>query len=92
MFILITSLLILSLILNVVLFVLLRVQFKKIEIYESLIENFTTWITNTKSELQETYLKMKSIDDRGMFFKDDDVGFVFQELLNLISSLNKKIQ
>ena len=56
---------------------------KKLELYEA-------WISNFQMELEKTYLRLKEIDDREMFAKDDDVGFVFTSILNIIDELNKE--
>jgi hypothetical protein len=92
MFVLITVLLILSLIVNGFLVYALRAQLKKISVYQSLLNDTTQWIDGIKSDVASTYLKMKAVDDKNLFFKDDDVGFVFQELLNLLKKLRDKTE
>jgi hypothetical protein len=42
--------------------------------------------------VKNTYNKLKFVDDRGIFVKDDDVGFLFTDLLNIIELTNKRIQ
>jgi hypothetical protein len=56
----------------------------KNEIYEAWIENFSKRANNA-------YLSMKSIDNKQMFEKDDDVGVVFEEIKMLIEDLNNKL-
>lgn len=68
---------------------------------DSLEENIVK-IDNSNSELQQwmldfrklmnnVYKKLKSVDERGIFEKDDDVGFLFQDMLNIIAECNKRI-
>ena len=46
----------------------------------------------TKTKFKYDFNKLKDIDDRGIFEKDDDVGFLFSDLKQIIESLNKKIK
>ena len=85
--------LILSLGLNVTSFVLLKILLSKIKTYEM-------WILDFKSDLVSTVDKMKEIDtkgtfatslnDKGTFEADDEVGQIFKELLDLIEKLNQR--
>ena len=47
--------------------------------------NFRLFVLNT-------YKKLKVVDNRGIFEKDDDVGVTFSDIVNLIKTLNKYIQ
>lgn len=58
---------------------------KKIEIYEDWMEYFRT-------EVDDVYLKMKEVDDKNLFEKDDDVGFVFTELVRISKEFSEKIK
>jgi Na+-transporting NADH:ubiquinone oxidoreductase subunit NqrF len=59
----------------------LIIQIKKNEIYE-------TWIAETQNRVDATYEVMKSLDDRGMFSKDDDVGEAFDKMVQVVTYLN----
>ena len=93
-FFLITGL-VLSLGLNITAFILLRIQLSKISTYES-------WILETKTSLITTIEKMREIDkigtfatsmnDKGTFESDDQVGQIFKELLDLVEKLDNRIQ
>lgn len=74
-----------SLILNIFLLVALKKSFQQIDTLES-------WLVEFKLLVKNTYNKLKFVDDRGIFVKDDDVGFLFTELLNIIELTNKRIQ
>jgi len=63
---------------------ILKIQIKKNNVYES-------WIIDYRDELESTYQKMKEIDQREIFQKDDEVGVVFSELLELINDVNQRI-
>jgi hypothetical protein len=51
-----------------------------------------SWLLEFKLLVKNTYNKLKFVDDRGIFVKDDDVGFLFTDLLNIIELTNKRIQ
>jgi hypothetical protein len=78
-------LLLVSAILNIFLVVSLKKAFNQIDLLES-------WLIDFKSLIKNTYNKLKSIDDRGIFVKDDDVGVLFTDLLNIIEITNTRIQ
>ena len=94
--ILITVLLI-SLGLNIAAYILIKTLLKKINTYEE-------WILDFKSDVIDTLEKMRAIDqqstfkssfissDKGAFESDDQVGVVFQDIVDLIDKLNQKAQ
>jgi hypothetical protein len=58
---------------------------KKIETYEE-------WLGFFRGEVDEVYNRMKAVDDRNLFEKDDDVGFVFTELVRISKEFNERIK
>jgi hypothetical protein len=62
------------------------------EMYEQRLQRYETWVDEFKELAVSTYAHMKLIDDKQMFEKDDDVGVIFQEMLNLLKVLNDKTQ
>lgn len=78
-------LLLISLIINIFLVISLKKSFNQIDILES-------WLVEFKYLIKNAYNKLKFVDDRGIFVKDDDVGFIFSELLKIIELTNKRIQ
>lgn len=78
-------LLLCSLTLNIFLIVSLKKAFIQIDILED-------WLIDFKLLVNNTYNKLKNIDDRGMFEKDDDVGVTFKNILEIIDLTNKRIQ
>ncbi len=79
------TLLLISLIANIFLLIALKKSFQQIDQLES-------WLIEFKQLVKNTYNKLKFVDDRGIFVKDDDVGFLFTDLLNIIKLTNKRIQ
>lgn len=78
-------LLLVSLIGNIFLILALRRAFYHNDILES-------WMIDFKVLINNTYKNLKLIDERGIFEKDDDVGFIFSDLSNIIEITNKRIQ
>lgn len=62
----------------------LAVQVKKNDIYAQ-------WIVELQNKVENVYRTIHDLDDKQMFSKDDEVGSVFQQMVELIDSLNEKI-
>lgn len=58
---------------------------KKVEFYEQ-------WVLNLQADVQNVYDELKAVDDKQLFDKDDDVGFVFTEIVDIIKELNDRTQ
>jgi hypothetical protein len=56
------------------------------------IDTLEKWILEFRNDVDVTHNKLKEVDDKQMFQKDDDVGFVFSEIIKLIEKLNKRIE
>lgn len=85
LFTILLVLLLTSVICNVFLIISLKRSFFQIDVLES-------WIVDFKSLVDNTYKKLKNIDDRGIFEKDDDVGILFKDIQNIIEVTNKRVQ
>ena len=83
--ILLLILLLVSVSANVFLLITLKKSFNQIDILED-------WIINFKNSVESTFNKLKDVDNRGIFEKDDDVGFLFTDFKQIIESLNKKVK
>ena len=68
----------------VFLFRALMIQEKKGIIYEK-------WIVDLQNRVEHILRTIKYLDDREMFAKDDEVGTIFQEISDLVKSLNEII-
>jgi len=58
---------------------------KKIEVHEE-------WIEQYRTEIENVYKRLKIVDDKNLFEKDDDVGFVFSEIQRVIREFNDNIK
>lgn len=90
-----TFLIILGLIFFIITWFLIAVQFYKIKIYES-------WILEFKDDVQTTLENLRSIDkkgtfatsinEKGTFESDDEVGVIFKEMESIVEKLNQRTQ
>lgn len=60
-------------------------------LYDKL-DTLSNWMEEYKQQTENTLVKLKEIDDRQIFQKDDEVGFVFSEIVKLIEKLNKRTE
>jgi hypothetical protein len=60
------------------------------EIMEDLINEYQTQQDRTQDVLQNMLTQMKEIDMKGSFESDDEVGFVFTQLKDLIESYTEE--
>jgi hypothetical protein len=56
---------------------------KKMEVYED-------WLRYFREEISDVYSRIKAVDDKNLFEKDDDVGFVFSEILRITKEFDEK--
>jgi hypothetical protein len=83
---------------TIFLFKSLKISLDKIDVYEKQLEDsnkkleeYEKWTNEVKSDVLQTFEDMKDIDNRQLFVKDDEVGVVFQELLDVIKKLNERV-
>lgn len=50
--------------------------------------DYYTFYNNLKSKTGEAYSRMKNIDRLGSFESDDETGYVFKELKDIVGQLN----
>jgi hypothetical protein len=55
-------------------------------------ELYSHWISEWRRQVLKTWFHMKMLDDKQMFEKDDEVGVVFQDMKDLIQSLNDRTE
>jgi hypothetical protein len=67
---------------------------RKIELYESSIDEFEvaldeqeTLISNIATKIDESMMRMKEIDKIGSFEADDETGVIFKNIYDIISEL-----
>lgn len=66
-------------------FFIARAQYRKSQKYEKMVLGFG-------NDALSVYESIKSIDDRQMFEKDDDVGIIFSQIFSIIEDFNNKTQ
>jgi hypothetical protein len=81
--VILSVLLLSSIIGSILLAIAIRRSEKKLDIYEQ-------WVVEYQNMLRDTYIKLKNVDDRNLFEKDDDVGFVFQSILQIVDEIDKR--
>jgi hypothetical protein len=55
-------------------------------------EVYEGWVEYFRDEITDVYVRLKTVDDKNLFDKDDDVGFVFTEMLRIVDELDKKLK
>lgn len=58
---------------------------KKVETYED-------WVDRFKMESDSLYQRLKTVDDKNLFERDDDVGFVFSEIVRITKEFNETVK
>jgi len=74
---------ILSSVVLILIFVCINL-YRKIKIYES-------WAIGTKEKVDNLKTSVQELDSRGIFEKDDDVGFVYDDISNLIKDFDSEV-
>ncbi len=83
--IILSTLLVLSITGNILLAIAISKGIEREKIYN-------TWILKYRSRTEEIYKELKEIDDKQMFEKDDDVGFVFTALVSVMKEFDEEIK
>ena len=64
----------------------------KVEVYEDQMNAFEEWSVRFRSEADKLYKNLKMVDDKELFVKDEDVGFVFSEILRVTKEFDDNVQ
>lgn len=56
---------------------------RKIEVYEQ-------WVSEFRGEINQMYGRIKAVDERNLFEKDDDVGGTFSDILRITKEFNDR--
>jgi hypothetical protein len=51
---------------------------------------YENWTTDIRSKFEGVYTKIKNVDQREIFEKDDDVGVAFQEIKKIIEDFKQR--
>ena len=82
------SILAISIIFNILLGIGCINMIKKDEKKDSVIEDYSNYITTLSDIIKKCDNKLKEIDSKGSFEADDEIGFFFKEIKNIQSILN----
>jgi len=80
-----------SILLNVVLIYSSYITLKKLEQFEDITEEYEKRILQFYEEVSEILAISRSLDKREMFEKDDEVGQLFEQLIDTVGGLRKLI-
>ena len=83
---------ILSITLSVIItvsFFIIRNLIKQAEKLEDIIENYENFISKQSEAIQACDERLKQIDDKGIFYADDEIGFFFKEVQKIQEALNE---
>jgi len=90
--ILLSIFLVASIVINVMLYKAGTRQLDDNEILIEQVNLLEDWISDFKADVQKTFADIKMIDDKQMFEKDDDVGIVFRDMMELIRKLIERTE
>lgn len=61
----------------------------KVEKYEDVTLDQTKYLQNISNLILDSQKHLKSLDERGVFQSDDEVGYFFEQLLNVQKELDR---
>jgi len=76
-------------ILIIILGVALRNLLVKVEKYEDVTVNQTSYLQNISNLITDSQKHLNSLDERGVFKSDDEVGYFFEQLKKVQEELNR---
>jgi len=82
----------LSIILTVVVvasFFIIRNLLIKTEQLDDILKNYEDFISKQSEAITACDLKLKKVDDKGIFQSDDEIGWMFKEILKIQEALNE---
>jgi len=83
---------------SIFLYISLKKALERIDLLESELDTVEKlngeigqWVIDFRKLVSNVYKKLKGVDERGIFEKDDDVGFLFEDMLKIVEECNKRI-
>ena len=70
-------------------FFIIRNLINKTEQLDSILKNYEEFITKQSEAIEACDIKLKKVDDKGMFYADDQIGFFFKEVQKIQDALNE---
>ena len=62
---------------------------KKVEKYEDITVDQTEYLQSISDLIKDSQKHLKSLDERGVFQSDDEVGYFFEQMKNVQKELNR---
>jgi len=87
----VVALLVISVLVNILLFYSAFVTVRNIEKYEDLVDEYEGRIEWFYEEASNILTTARKLDSREMFEKDDEVGQIFEQLIQITGELRKLI-
>ena len=69
-----------------------RAQYLRANQYEKMMDDYDAVLDEFSKDVVATYQHIKRIDDKQQFEKDDEVGSIFQDMVQIIEKFNEKTQ
>jgi len=85
------ALLVISILLNIALIYSSYITLKKLEQFEDITDEYEARILQFYEDASEILATSRRLDKREMFEKDDEVGQLFEQLIDTIGGLRKLI-
>ena len=76
-------------ILLIVLLVALRNLLVKVEKYEDITVDQTNYLQNISNLIKDSQKHLQSLDERGVFQSDDEVGYFFEQMKSVQKELDR---
>lgn len=54
------------------------------------VDEYESWILKYQGIVKETYAMLKMVDEKEIFERDDEVGFVFSNIVSIVNDLKEK--
>jgi hypothetical protein len=70
-------------------FFIIRNLIKRNETQEDIIEEYENFIIKQSEAINTCDQRLKQIDDKGIFYSDDQIGWFFQEVQKIQEALNE---
>ena len=70
-------------------FFIIRNLMKKTEQLDVILKNYEDFISKQSEAIEACDLKLKKVDDKGIFRSDDEIGWMFKEILKIQEALNE---
>ena len=84
----ITTVIILSL-LNITAIIAIRNLMIKVEKYEDITVNQTEYLQNISNTIRDSQKHLKNLDEKGVFQGEDEVGYFFNQMMNVQKELDR---